>query len=57
MTIENQARKIMMRMKGYRAKDMDDDLKDHPVPHMAELRWLIRVLKNVRKMGREDIAK
>lgn len=50
MTIENQARKIMMKMKGYRAKDMVDDLQEFPYAHQNELKWLIRELKKMRNV-------
>ena len=50
MTIEKFARKIMMKTKGWKKRDMEDDFRDYPEANRAELKWLIRELEKVQKL-------
>jgi hypothetical protein len=47
------ARRIMRKMKGWRAKDEREDLRDHPVEHTHELQWLVRELQKFARARAE----
>ena len=48
MKLEIHAQRIMQKMKGYRPKDMADDLREFPEAHAHELNWILLRLKRIR---------